>query len=227
MKTLSHLKLPLLALIFSIFLIPHLSEAKGQDGGQWSKTEPNPLAYFWNCSSSAGCYRGATGWEKGLSAPQVTVDYYADIYDDTTNTIITDGTSVAVGSTLRFVPKPYNDADTNWFAYGFTQDSPNGHWISGAAAPTFGCNNGDISNTNITDDNGNVYNTYSPLSINPPVNSLDLTSSTASLINISPNVYKVNSAGTIVAKFIFASTNGEFYYRYKMTSKAYSRNRYS
>ena len=111
------------------FLLPHVSEAKSV---QWSIVESNDLAYYWNNGQA-----GATGWDKGLSAPIISVQYQANVYDNNTNALISDGASIPVGTTVRFQPTTYNDCDITWFASGFTQDSPCGHWISGAAAPTF------------------------------------------------------------------------------------------
>ncbi len=209
----------------SLFLLPQISESKNQDGGPWVSDDSAPLglAYFWNCSGT-GCGAGASGWDYGLSAPIVSVTYQANVYNNDTNEALTDGATIPVGTVLRFTPKPYEGQDIVWFGSGSTNDSPNGHWIAGAAAPAFACDAYDQSGSNLSDSagTGNKYNTYSPLSLNPPNNNLDVGGSSAVLTNVGPNLYRVDGPGTINARFTFDATNGEFYYRYLMTFKSYS-----
>ncbi len=198
--------------------MPQMVEGKSVS---WSKNEASSLVYFWNCSSG-GCSGGATGWELGLSAPQITVRYNANVYNADTGALIIDGSSLTVGTRLRFAAAPYSDSDIDWAATGYTNDSPNGHWINGAAAPAFACEAGDISAINANDGLNNRYTIYTPLSINPPNSSLDFTGTTTALTNQGGGVYRVDSSGAIQAQFVFAPTYGEFYYRYKMTFKNFA-----
>ena len=215
-----------LSLLFLLILLPSLFLVNGGEveakSVVWTRTETNMLSYLWNCNGS-GCGSSAgSGWEIGMSPPQINVSYQADVYNHDTNTLITDGSTVTVGTNLRFVPKTHSSTDITWFGHGASSDSPYGYWINGAAAPAMGCNAGDQVATNVPVAGMGTVNVYVPLSVNPPTNSLNFTGSTATLTPISGNVYRVDSNGVIKANFVFAPTYGEFYYRYRISAKYYS-----
>ena len=188
----------------------------------WSKTEPKPLAYEWNCSDgSIGSCGGASGWELGLGNPSITVIYSADAYNVDTGASLMDGATIPLGTRIQFVPKTFNDTDISWFGTGYSSDSPNGHWISGAAAPAFGCFSGDQSASSSVITGGiTTVNTYSPLSVNPPGVNINTNGSTATLTPLGGNMYRVDSPGSINGNVVFDSTYGEFYYRYLATAKS-------
>ncbi len=188
----------------------------------WSKTEPKPLAYEWNCSDGAiGSCGGASGWELGLGNPSITVIYSADAYNVDTGASLMDGATIPLGTRIQFVPKAFNSTDISWFGTGYSSDSPNGHWISGAAAPAFGCFSGDQSASSSVITGGiTTVNTYSPLSVNPPGVNINTSGSTATLTPLGGNMYRVDSPGSINGNVVFDATYGEFYYRYLATAKS-------
>jgi hypothetical protein len=188
-------------------------------GVTWNKTEENQLAYYWNCSGS--CPNGASGWERGLSAPNIGVSYNANVYNFSTGQLIADGSSLSVGTCISVVPSAHNAADLTWFGSGFSMDSPNGHWISGAAAPDFACLSGDRSASGFTDSYGNQYDTYSPFSVNPPATNVTF-SGTATVTPQGGNNYCITTPGSVQANVNFSQTYGKFYYRYILTYRNYS-----
>ncbi len=163
------------------------------------------------------------GWRLGLVDPNVTVTYVATIRDGATGNEIADGTSVPVGSTIRFetdTPPP------NWYGryywgglinpalFNFPTD-PEGlleaSWNENAESPSSIC---DIARYCIGWKwiliDFMFYFNY--LSINPPAVTIDTTASTAGLTESSPGRYLVTSPGSVVAKVTFSDTYGKFYY---------------
>lgn len=102
----------------------------------WSKTESSgTFLYKWNGGDDGNTNNGFSGWSVGLKSPSITVSYTADVYNNTTGAKLSDGASVPIGTVLRFTPKAYADSDISWFGTGYSNDSPNGHWIANAGAP--------------------------------------------------------------------------------------------
>ncbi len=211
----------LLILPTLFFMQPGVGEAKGVVWSQTINTGFDPLAYRWNCAGNAALCKGAAGWAWGLHNPAVSINYYADVYNNDTNVLVTDGADILVGTKLRFTPKASVGNDISWFGTGATQDSPNGRWVANAGHPGVNCSAGDFAST-ARDDWGNDYNIYSPFSVSPSLRSLDFSGSTATLQDLGGNVYEVMAPGTINARFVFSATYGKFYYGYVMTSKIYS-----
>jgi hypothetical protein len=198
-------------------LLPNPVEAKSVS---WTGSVGD-LVYFWNWSNrpdTPSYAVGVSGWVWGLLNGTGTISYEANVYNDGTNTLVTDGSSIPVGTILRFTPKPYQDTDIAWVGTGYSADSPNGHWIPSAAAPSsITCLPQDYTGTTTYTHPFLGYqnlDSYTPLSVNPPSNSLSLAGSSATLTSLGGNLYRVDSPGSIVATFNFAATTGNFYYRY-------------
>ena len=208
-----------------VFLIlPQVGEAKTQDGGVWSTTyNTQPLYYYW--SGNLTGFGSCCGWEKGLVGPHVEVNYQANIYNQSQGgSLVADNDVIPVGTVLKFEPKPFESEDVYWFGTGYSQDSPNGHWIANAGVPdtaggsfffqTTQCNNQDFVGTTAPGLFGAKYDVYSPLSINPPVVSVNHTGTAGLTCDASKQNCTVTSPGTIGTTFTFASTYAQFYYRY-------------
>ena len=210
MKTLSLLKLPLLALIFCLFLIPHLSEAKGSTPWNYSYTL-EPLYYYWDGNIVCGWTGTAcSGWEKGLQNPNVTVNYYADIYNNQTNQLITDGATIPVGTVLRFTPKTETGSDISWFGAGYSQDSPNGWWVNSILPYDRSINACGAANY-IGRDTTSGIDVYSPLLIKIPTKTITHTGTAGLSCNSGNSICTVTSAGSINSTVSFAATTGHFY----------------
>jgi hypothetical protein len=205
------------------FLSPRVSEAKSVS---WNKIESNTLISRFRGSNRFLDNADRTndtvddgsisGWQNFLDPnSSVTVAYSADIYNEDTGTLITDGANVPVGTRIRFQPKSYQDTDISWFGTGRSSDSPNGHWISNAAGPNASCDGQDYLNDWYVDQGtwSSTNGIYAPLSINPPSNTIS-TGGTASLSNQGGGVYLVNSPGSITGTVSFGATYGKFYSRY-------------
>ena len=203
----------LFILLGFIAFLPQGVEAKTTT---WNSIQIADYEYYWNNGQG-----GATGWSLGLTNPNVAITYGADVYNMSTGgVIVTDGSTVSVGTILEFRPKAYADSDISWFGTGSSQDSPNGHWLAGA--PTSGgCLNQDFVNS-ANDDIGNTHDVYIPLSVDPPANGLTFTGTTATLTPLGGTQYRVDGGGTVIAQFNFNATYGKFYYSYKPTRLIFS-----
>lgn len=154
------------------------------------------------------------GWQNTLEPnSEISITYQANMYNADTGVLIPDGSSVTVGTKVRFAPKAYQNADISWFGTGRSNDSPNGHWVANAAGPSASCSAQDFVNdyTTILDD---VYSVYIPLSVNPPSNNVSV-SGTASVNNLGGGVYEISGPGSVSASITFNSTYAKFYARYR------------
>ena len=214
MKTFSYFKLPLLALIFCLFFIPHVSEAKSSTPWNYSYTL-EPLYYYWDGNFACGFTNTAcSGWEKGLQNPTVTINYYADVYNNQTNQLITDGTTVPVGTVLRFTPKTETGTDISWFGAGYSQDSPNGWWVNSILPYDRSINACSAANYIGKAVNSVLYDVYAPLLVKIPTKTITHTGTAGLSCNSGNSICTVTSAGSINSTVSFAATTGHFYYAY-------------
>lgn len=178
---------------------------------------PITLGHYWDFG---GAYTGmGTGFAPGLSNWNVTIQYNAQVKK---NGVALSGNYVAVGDNVTFEAIPFVDTDISWFGTGRSSDSPFGHWLNGATAPsaTFAATDyvgRDDWSLNTGGDAGLsfVFDVYIPLSVHPPVVTYDHTGSTAGLsCDASGQNCSVTSPGTIQGHVNFGSTYGKFYYMY-------------
>ena len=213
---------PILMLMLGFCLFsPYAVEAKSVP---WNILENKTFVYFWNNSSGAttasnGSFGSASAWGKGLVNPNITIKYNTEIRDVDTNTLITDGDFVSVGSRLILKFLPHQSEDIYWFGTGYSTDSPYGDWIAGMAPPTKACLEKDFNGSTAWRAE-KVVNIYIPLVVAPPIKTisgLDNLSCEA-LVGDEGTGYSMNcivtSAGSIKPQFSFGNTTGKFYYRY-------------
>ncbi len=153
------------------------------------------------------------------------ITYKANVYlvqpgDDE---LLSDGDTVAVGDTLRFVPTAHRYSDIAWFGTGWMEDSPYGEWVAGAGIsnPPAGRDNLCVSRYEIPLTHGGVLlhmKFFVPLSVRPPAKRIDH-SGTAGLHCVNAGtVCEVTSAGTIRSNFVFGETYGKFHFAFKSSS---------
>ncbi len=206
------------ALLFFLLLFPafflsysHV-EAKSVS---WNTTyTTQPLYYYWDGNIVCGwTSTPCSGWEKGLENPNVTINYYADVYNNQTNQLITDGTTVPVGTVLRFTPKTETGADISWFGIGYSQDSPNGWWVNSILPYDRSINACSAANY-IGRDTTSGIDVYSPLLIKIPTKTITHSGTAGLSCNSGNSICTVTSAGSINSTVSFAATTGHFYYAY-------------
>ena len=98
------------------------------DGITWNKTFPT--IYMYNMTVWPVNGPSQTLWVDGLN---VQVGYWGKVYDVTNpaNPVhLMNGSSVFVGTHLKFVPGPFDNADIVWYITGGWLDTPNGYWNS-------------------------------------------------------------------------------------------------
>ncbi|MEK7462247.1 MAG: hypothetical protein AAB618_01625 [Patescibacteria group bacterium] len=209
---------PLSILIFllmlpGLFLLhPEIGEAKNVT---WNKMIVN------NSGEGFVGSNGMIGYGHYFVNPNIAINYNANITDNSNGSPIADGSSVGVGSCFKIVNNTFLGSDVSWFATpldastglgGGIFDSPNGYWISGANPPPIACLAQDYVGSRASGIAGSNW-LYSPLSINPPNVTVDITGSTAGLTDQGNGVYCVNSPGSIKLSNNYSSTNGNFYIR--------------
>jgi hypothetical protein len=196
---------------------------------QWNQQVNGNLAYFWAWAN----FR--SGWVLGLSNPNVTVQYLAEVINRDTNTSLADNATVPVGARLRFLFNQHNYTHISWFGTGYSFDSPYGSWVNNAEPPTpeLGYDlpkfPGRMRNTCRSQDFLNItapgpltpkFAVYIPLSINPPekeLTGLGGNLNCSSLQASAAGTYQdctVSAPGPITPTFRFNSTYGRFYHRY-------------
>jgi hypothetical protein len=179
----------------------------------WSSGNmPTTLVYFWSWSLGSGFVPGLRpNWN-------VSINYNAQVINNRVPLI---GTVVSVGDRITFSAVPFADTNISWFGTGRSEDSPFGHWLTGATAPS----DAFASTDYVGRDDWSVYgggnwghwqyDVYIPLSVNPPTVTYDHVGSTAGLsCDASGQNCVVTSSGSIVGHVIFGNTYGKFYYMY-------------
>jgi hypothetical protein len=150
----------------------------------------------------------------------VTITYKVEITKEN-GELLTEGSSVPVGTKLKLKFIPHASDHVYWFGTGKTNDSPYGEWRENAAAPaSVTCDEKDFINADVF---GNLILSYffAPLVINPPQKSIVNTQnlSCGTLAN-GEETCTVTSTGPISATFAYAATNGKFYFRNKQLQYA-------
>lgn len=136
---------------------------------------------------------------------EVSGDYRAYILDKKSNSTITDGSVLPVGTTFNYknaVDRPF------WYGVANYQDTPYGYLIEGAAAPSAG------QMCSPENEVGQIYDPYSWLasfSQNPPVVSVSHTGSAKLLCNKDSTECVATSPGLVKTTFTFSQTYGRFY----------------
>ncbi|MEI9966605.1 MAG: hypothetical protein WDN67_03120 [Candidatus Moraniibacteriota bacterium] len=110
----------------------------------WSNDISESFIYRWNYIEGVATddrtnqtqYPQTAGWANALKGVHVDISYEANVYNADTNTLISDGAQIPVGTRIRFQAKAYDDSDISWFGAGYSNDSPNGHWNAGPPPAT-------------------------------------------------------------------------------------------
>ena len=205
----------LIPILLSLTLFLNVGEVEGKSTIWSSGNIGTPLGAYWsNVLAFGPAYGPYAGYAQGLKNFTVSVSHEASVYKN--GTLIDDGVSIAVGDIISF-SAPLTPTDINWFGTGYSEDSPYGHWIADAAAPSTWV--ADL----ITIMNGSFY-IYVPFSVNPPTITHTHTGSTAGLDcngdgvadsdPVGPSCV-VKSGGTILTQVNYSDTYGKFYYTYK------------
>jgi hypothetical protein len=176
-----------------------------------------PLAYYANCGGLC-----VEMWINGLKDFNVNIGYQAYAYNN--NSEIIDGSSIAVGDIVSFAIRAQDsnqDTDISWSGTGRSLDTPFGHWLAGAVAPSSVNYAYDFVSTYFQ---GNQWwNIYIPLSVNPSTITYTHIGSTAALDCNGDNIAditpigqscKVISGGIVSTQVNYSQTYGKFYYHY-------------
>lgn len=129
------------------------------------------------------------------------VQYYAEIRNVDTNTLLNDGDTVSTGTRLRLEPKPFTNAETDiyWFGAGGHDDSPYGSWSTGAAYTGIG------EEVIAIDPGGGCYDPLFSLAVNPPTPQFSF-GGTATYSCTDPANCRVITAGSVSASVTFPQT---------------------
>lgn len=206
----------ILSLVFSVvssvLFWPQVGEAAKTKSATWSKTFVKDIYY----ASTDGKENKIYMWLLGLRDPNVSIKYYAKVYNIDTDRYVADGDTISVGTRLRFEPVEHKDTDISWNGTGYTTDTPYGHWVENAGPPARqNCLQSDYLNERYNPSAGRIT-VHVPLNIDPPEVSVDVSNSTAGLEHLGGNRYRVTSSGQVRPRFVFGSTDGKFYYRYRL-----------
>jgi len=214
------LPIVMIAIVGSSVLFSFTQTAEAKDV-QWPTTIQGTLNYNWN-------RWGSGGWEKGLTDPNITVTYHAEVKNADTGEVINDGSILSVGTQIILSFISHKSEDISWFGTGYSSDSPFGEWVADAAPVAESCNekdfvrkvfvklnSGNFVNYDTPASGRNELDIYIPLNINPPQKEITNLGGLqcGALINNSMEC-TVASAGTITPQFKFNATYGKFYYRY-------------
>jgi hypothetical protein len=158
-------------------------------------------------------------WPKGLENPNFTINYYATINNAITNSEISDGSSIPVGTKIKVAPKIFEDTDISWNGTGYGFDTPFGHWVNAADFPSAGhCKDWDFVQEVKAKDGGGWLNVFIPFSVDPPSVSISTSGTTAGLSDCRSDgatlSCTVSSAGNIKLAANFSKTYGKLYYDY-------------
>ncbi len=172
-------------------------------------------------------YKSGSSWYSGVNGISASITYGSSLKDKTTGADIANGSSVPVGTVLRFVPKPFENGDILWTGNKFRLGLPlmiyldsvlYGYWSPASAMPSGACDFNNVAGVNILPAiiSGTLFPVtmlyFVPLSIQPPAVSVESVG-TADL-SCSGLDCTILSPGDVSAKVVFSSTSGLFYYRW-------------
>lgn len=183
----------------------------------------------WTSGVIAGnpLYKSGSSWYLGVNGISASVTYGASLKNDTTGASIANGSSVPVGTVLRFEPKSFNDDDIQWVGNKYRLGFPlliyiesvlHGYWTPSATIPSGSCDFNNVAGVNILPAiiSGSLFPVtmlyFVPLAVQPPAVSIE-SSGTAGLSCSGLNC-TITSPGDVSAKVVFAQTSGLLYYRW-------------
>ena len=178
---------------------------------------------FYRWTGTGGVWTG--GYGHGLTNPNAQVNYTATVIDLDTNLTISPGDSVSVGTQIEFIPGREKPSFTGT---GQSFDTPGGVWRTNATHPDYRGTITDLAGTprslgycsndyfigHSRNSSYANYDVYIPLSVHPAPMTVDVSGSTAGLVSLGGNRYRIDSSGTITAVFNFDATYGRYYYEY-------------
>ncbi len=137
-------------------------------------------------------------------------NYGAQMKNALTDTEIPEGSTIPIGTRIKFVPAPFTNNHIGWHLTGSTLDTPFAYWNDGVVPK---CQPADQFAAELFTDNvegiGDEYasiNAYLPIIINRPAVSINTTGGSAGLVNNGDGTYTVTSPGTIRGEVVFAPT---------------------
>ncbi len=174
-------------------------------------------------------YKSASSWYLGISNMSVALTYGASMLDNATSAEITNGSSVPVGTVIRFTPKSFQNDDIQWTGDKYRLGFPlliyikpmlYGYWTANAGTPSNSdsCDFDNVAGVNIIPAflSGFFWPVtflyFVPLAVNPPDVSVQSVGSAP--LSCSGLVCTVSGPGTVSANVVFAQTYGKFYYRW-------------
>lgn len=172
-------------------------------------------------------YKSGSSWYLGVNGISASVTYGASLMNDVTGAVIANGSSVPVGTVLRFEPKAFENDDIQWVGNKFRLGFPlliyidsvlHGYWTPSAAIPSGSCDFNNVAGVNILPAiiNGSLFPItmlyFVPLAVQPPAVSIE-SFGTADLSCSGLNC-TIMSPGDVSAKVVFSSTKGLLYYRW-------------
>ncbi len=73
---------------------------------------------------------GTCGGAAPIYSFAVSVEYTVNAYDNITNALLPENTTVPNGTQIRYVFEPLVSSNISWFMTGYSTDSPNGLWVN-------------------------------------------------------------------------------------------------
>lgn len=194
-------------LILSVVLIPTLSivSKAHAESVVWSGLQPSLVA-----PGSSGPDRTT----QFLRDPMVSVTYNVLVseVDASGNElrILPSGSTVPMGTKVKYQFIPHEYTDIYWFGTGNTWDSPYGDWISGAGAPPRDDRCAPKNHYDTFKLSGKDFKLFAALSIDFPIKSVTVNNATCSTSGINKDCI-LTATGTTEAVFNFEPTSGMFY----------------
>lgn len=217
----------------SLLLVPHTVLAKSVTITQVVAPD---LYYYWDFSSIKTSYKTDTiplktsvpgtvcewcvfPWSLALKeGTSAQVTHKAQLINDSSGDVITDGSLVPVGTKIRVEKIKENDTDVAWSGSARSTGTPYGHWVKDAGPLPNACKAEDYVSTTV---NFNVPNatfsfaTYVLFNVDPVIPTVV---SPSSNLSCAGNICTVTSTGPVSVGLQFPATKGMFYHRYRASN---------
>jgi hypothetical protein len=179
-------------------------------------TLPRPVFLFTNsvaymASNALPNYTGGN-MSAYLQNVTATVRYNTRVLNWATGEVVPCGSSVPIGTRLKFEFIPHQPEDVTWFGTGSSYDSPYGSWKNGGGAPAEICTNKNFLKEESTVFAG-LWTTYTDLSVHPPNKAIGGLPATCTNVGSNKDCV-MNVLGTYNALFQFSNTYGLFHWAY-------------
>ncbi|MEK7638628.1 MAG: PKD domain-containing protein [Patescibacteria group bacterium] len=139
---------------------------------------------------------------------------HSSVARDAANNVISNGTVLNVGDTVRFQPAANSGTDISWFGTGGFGDSPFGVWSAGsptACDPTNFVSTDNFTSVTVQD--------YIALHVTPTSPTITQSGTAGLTCGAGGFTCTVTSPGTIIATVSWPATSGKFYFSYDKTGQ--------